>query len=148
MYLIDTGAGVRIAIANMEFTLGPVQAVIAAVILLLLVWLVLRLAGLLVAVLRFLNGDETAISRWFDRNRERKGYEALADGLMALASGRGAIGDVEGRQGRTLPRTTRADEPRHRAGGRDGRATARRRRRCTSASSPTTGPASSACAES
>ena len=63
MYLIDTGAGVRIAIANMEFTLGPVQAVIAAVVLLLLVWLLLRLAGFLVACLRFLNGDETAISR-------------------------------------------------------------------------------------
>ena len=87
MYLMETGAGVRIAVANMEFTLGPIQAVIGAVILLLLVWLALRLAGFLVAVLRFLNGDETAISRWFDRNRERKGYEALADGLMALASG-------------------------------------------------------------
>ena len=91
MYLIDTGAGVRVAIANMEFTLGPVQAVIAGVALLLLVWLVLRVAGLLVAVLRFLNGDETAISRWFDRNRERKGYEALADGLMALASGESRV---------------------------------------------------------
>jgi HemY protein len=91
MHLIDTGTGVRIAIANMEFTFGPLQAVIAAVILLLLVWLVLRIAGLLVAVLRFLNGDETAISRWFDRNRERKGYEALADGLMALASGEARV---------------------------------------------------------
>jgi HemY protein len=91
MYLMETGAGVRIAIANMEFTLGPVQAVIAALILFLLVWLVIRLAGLLVAVLRFLNGDETAISRWFDRNRERKGYEALADGLMALASGESRV---------------------------------------------------------
>jgi HemY protein len=91
MYLIDTGAGVRIAIANMEFTLGPVQAVIAAVVLLLLVWLLLRLAGFLVACLRFLNGDETAISRWFDRNRERKGYEALADGMMALASGEARV---------------------------------------------------------
>jgi len=91
MYLMETGAGVRIAIANMEFTLGPIQAVIAAVILLLIVWALLRLAGLLVAVLRFLNGDETAISRWFDRNRERKGYEALADGLMALASGEARV---------------------------------------------------------
>jgi HemY protein len=91
IYLIDTGAGVRIAIADWEFTLGPVQAVIAGVILLLVVWLVLRLAGLLVAVLKFLNGDETAISRWFSRNRERRGYEALADGLMALASGEARI---------------------------------------------------------
>jgi len=36
---------------------------------------------------RFLNGDETAIGRYFDRNRERKGYAALAEGMMALASG-------------------------------------------------------------
>jgi HemY protein len=91
IYLIDTGMGVRVAIANMEFTLGPVQAVIVGVVLFLAVWLVIRLAGLLVAVLKFLNGDETAISRWFDRNRERKGYEALADGLMALASGEARI---------------------------------------------------------
>jgi HemY protein len=91
IYLMDTGTGVRVAIADMEFTFGPVQAVIAGVILLLLVWLVLRLAGFLVAVLKFLNGDETAISRWFDRNRERRGYEALADGLMALASGEARI---------------------------------------------------------
>lgn len=91
MYLIDTGGGVRIAIADMEFNFGPVQAVIAGVLLLVGVWVVLRLAGLLVAILRFLQGDETAISRWFDRNRERKGFEALADGLMALASGEARV---------------------------------------------------------
>ena len=38
-------------------------------------------------MIRFLNGDETAISRYFDRNRERKGYRALSEGMMALASG-------------------------------------------------------------
>ena len=32
----------------------------------------MTVAGLLLAVLKFLNGDETAISRYFDRNRERK----------------------------------------------------------------------------
>ena len=31
MQLMENGTGVRIAIANMEFTLGPIQAVIAAV---------------------------------------------------------------------------------------------------------------------
>jgi HemY protein len=42
-----------------------------------------------IALLRFINGDETALSRYFDRNRERRGFEALSDGLMALASGEG-----------------------------------------------------------
>lgn len=86
-FLLDTGGGVRVAIAGYEFTLGPLQAVIVALALLAVIWLVLKAIGLLVAVLRFLNGDETAISRYFDRNRERKGYQAFAEGMIALASG-------------------------------------------------------------
>ncbi len=86
-YLADTGSGVRLTIANMEFTFGPVQMVIGTAILLLLLWLALKAIGLMVATIRFIKGDETAISRYFDRNRERKGYQALADGMVALASG-------------------------------------------------------------
>ena len=86
-FLLDTGGGVRVAVAGYEFTLGPLQAVIVALALLAIIWLVLKAIGLLVAVLRFLNGDETAISRYFDRNRERKGYQAFAEGMIALASG-------------------------------------------------------------
>jgi HemY protein len=41
--------------------------------------------------LRFLNGDETAISRYFNRRAERKGFEALAEGMMALAAGEGRL---------------------------------------------------------
>lgn len=92
--LIETGSGVRIAVANMEFTLGPLQATIALLVLLVGVWLLIRLAGLLVAVVRFLSGDETALSRYFDRNRERKGYKALADSMMALASGEARLASV------------------------------------------------------
>ena len=90
-YLTETNGGVRITVADTEFNLGPLQAVLAAIVLVLVIWLVLRLASFLGAVLRFLNGDETAISRYFDRNRERRGFEALADGLMALASGEGRV---------------------------------------------------------
>lgn len=90
-YLTESSGGIRIAIANMEFNLGPLQAVIAAVALVVAIWLLLKLLSLCLAVLRFLNGDETAISRYFDRNRERKGFEALSDGLMALASGEGRL---------------------------------------------------------
>lgn len=85
--IMETEGGVRIAVGATEYNLGPLQAVIALIVLVALVWLVIKLVNLLVAVFRFLNGDETAISRYFDRNRERKGFEALADGLMALASG-------------------------------------------------------------
>ncbi len=89
--LLETEGGIRIAVAGWEFTLGPLQATVGALILLALLWGVMKLSGLLVATLRFLNGDETAISRYFDRNRERRGYQALNDGLLALASGEGRL---------------------------------------------------------
>lgn len=88
-YLMESEGGVMITVAGVEYTLGPLQAVIALILLVVLVWLALKLFALLVAVLKFLNGDETALSRYFDRNREKKGYHALSEGLMALASGEG-----------------------------------------------------------
>ncbi|TCP40325.1 heme biosynthesis protein HemY [Rhodovulum marinum] len=85
--LMENAPGLRIAVADVEFQLGPLQAVIIAILLVVAVWVLLKVAGLLVAVLRFLNGDETAISRYFNRSRERRGFQALADGMLALASG-------------------------------------------------------------
>ena len=90
-YLMETDGGIRVSVANTEFNLGPLQAVIAMILLVVVVWLFIKLVGFLVACLRFLNGDETAISRYFARNRERKGFQALADGMMALASGEGRV---------------------------------------------------------
>jgi HemY protein len=88
-YLMETSGGVQVTAAGTEYTLGALQSVIALVVLVALVWVALKLAGLVVAVLKFLNGDETAISRYFDRGRERRGYQALADSLLALAAGEG-----------------------------------------------------------
>jgi len=87
--LLETSGEVRISVANTEFTLTPMVAMLGLIALLFAFWVLLKILNLLVAVFRFLNGDETAISRYFDRSRERKGFEALADGLMALASGEG-----------------------------------------------------------
>lgn len=99
--LMDIGGGIRIALLGQEFSLGPLQTIIALLVLMLALWIVMKLVGLLVATLRFLNGDETAISRYFDRNRERKGYQALSDGLMALASGEARV---------ALARATKAEK--------------------------------------
>ncbi|SFR34059.1 heme biosynthesis protein HemY [Litoreibacter janthinus] len=87
--LLETSGGVRVSVANTEFTLSPLMTILGLVVLLAAFWVTLKLLGLLSATFHFLNGDETAISRYFTRNRERKGFEALADGLMALASGEG-----------------------------------------------------------
>lgn len=88
-YLLDMEGGVRIAMGGIEINLTPIKAVMAAILLVLAVWLFLKLFGLLIALLRFINGDETALSRYFDRNREKKGFDALSEGMMALASGEG-----------------------------------------------------------
>lgn len=91
IYLLESDGGIQITVAGTEYTLGPLQSVIALVLLVISLWVILKLFGLLVAVLRFVNGDETAISRYFQRNRERRGFEALADGMMALASGEASV---------------------------------------------------------
>lgn len=87
--LMDSGQTVGLRIVDMEFELGPVQAVIALGLLVLAVWLGLKLVGLLVSLLRFMNGDETALRRYFAHNREKRGLDALLGAMIAQASGDG-----------------------------------------------------------
>ncbi len=87
--LLETSGEVRLSLANREFTVSPLIALIGLGLLLLAFWIALKVIGLLLAVFHFLNGDETAVSRYFDRSREKKGFEALSDGMIALAAGEG-----------------------------------------------------------
>ncbi|MCC6305933.1 MAG: heme biosynthesis protein HemY [Rhodobacteraceae bacterium] len=108
--LIDQGEGIRITAGGIEVTLGPVQAVVGALALLAALWLVLQATGLAVALIRFLNGDETALSRHLFRNRVRKGHEALAQGLLAIAAGEGKAALAQAtRAGRLLDRPELTD---------------------------------------
>ena len=90
-FLLQAEGGLQIRAFGMELNPGPLESVLLIVLLVFVVWLALKVFALLVAVWKFLNGDETALSRYFDRNRERKGFDALSEGLMALASGEGNI---------------------------------------------------------
>ncbi len=89
--LNDATLNFRLAFGGLELTLGPLQAVVLAVVSIAVLWVLFKVAGFIIALVRFLLGEETAISRYFDRNHERKGYQALADGMMALASGEGRV---------------------------------------------------------
>lgn len=89
--LIDTGEGLRVVLGDTEFTMGLLTAILVGMGLLVAAWLLFKLVGLIVALLRFLNGDETAMSRYLDRSREKRGYEALADGILALTAGEGRL---------------------------------------------------------
>ncbi|MCC6864248.1 MAG: heme biosynthesis protein HemY [Rhodobacteraceae bacterium] len=90
-YLLENGDRLQITVSGYEFTLGPLQIIVVFAALFVALWLVMKLAGFIVAVFRFFNGDETAISRYFDRNRERKGFQALTEGMFALAAGEGRL---------------------------------------------------------
>jgi HemY protein len=90
-FIINTGGEVRIAFGGQELSITPLVAIISLIILMLATWLTFVFLGLVIAVFKFFNGDETAISRYFDRNRERRGFEALADGMVAIAAGEGRV---------------------------------------------------------
>lgn len=100
--LYQTQGGLRIAVMDTEFTLGPAQTALAALLLLGGLWLLLKGAGLLVATVRFINGDETAVSRYFETRRKRRGLEALTDGFLALAAGDGVKAVAQARKAEGL----------------------------------------------
>jgi HemY protein len=89
--LLDMEGSATIDIGGTAASFSVIEMVIGLIVLVALVWLITKLIGLAIATFKFLNGDETAISRYFSRNRERKGFEALSEGMMALASGEGRL---------------------------------------------------------
>ena len=90
-FLLEADGGIRVSVAGTEYTLGALESVIALVLLMVASWLLFKIVGLVVAFVRFALGDKTAINRFFDRRRERRGYDALAEGMMALASGESSV---------------------------------------------------------
>ena len=90
-FLIETGGEVRLSFGGTEYTFEPLVALIGLGLLMVGIWAAFRLLGLMLAVFHFFNGDETAISRYLHRNRERRGFEALAESMVALAAGEGRL---------------------------------------------------------
>ena len=103
-FLMESDGGVMLTVAGVEYTLSPLMSVIALGVLMVALWVVLKLFSLMVALLKFINGDETALSRYFDRSRERRGFQALTEGMMALASGEGRAAMDKARKAERLLR--------------------------------------------
>lgn len=87
----EFGEPLRVSFNGQGFVLYPVQAVIALILVVACGWLLVQFLRLVLAFVRFLAGDKTAIDRYLDRKRERKGYQALAEGMLAVASGEGRL---------------------------------------------------------
>ncbi|MCY3878307.1 MAG: heme biosynthesis protein HemY [Rhodobacteraceae bacterium] len=78
---------IRLEVAGNEYTLEPVTVLVLGLCALAVLWFLIFMLGLGRAIVSFLLGNETALSRYFNRDREQKGFDALSDGLLALASG-------------------------------------------------------------
>lgn len=86
-HLIEADGRVTIALGAREFALTPIGFILALVGLVIAALILLQVVGFIVALLRFVLGDETAITRFFGRHRERRGLDALTGSMLALASG-------------------------------------------------------------
>lgn len=95
MQFSETGQPLLLEYAGMQFELTPLMQVVALLVLMVVAWLAFKLLGLALALLRFLAGDETAINRYFQRARTRKGYEAFSEGMLAVASGEGKLAQAK-----------------------------------------------------
>jgi len=89
--LIETPGEVLIAIAGREYAVTPLGFVLWLIVLVVVALGILKIVGFLVALVRFLLGDETAITRFFTRNRERRGLDALSSSMLALAAGEATL---------------------------------------------------------
>jgi HemY protein len=85
--LLDTPGAVEIIWADRQYAFDPLT--FAALVLggFAAMWGLFWVIGLLVAVIRFVTGDETALNRFFTASRERRGVRVLTQGLIALAEG-------------------------------------------------------------
>lgn len=99
---IKTNNELQIVLAELEITLSPSATVVTALFSIILIWLFFKIFNFFIAAYHFLNGDETALSRYFDRNREKRGFQALTDGLVALALGETKTAEVKAARAKKL----------------------------------------------
>lgn len=89
-FLRDSSGGVVVDLNGRIYgPFAPLEFVGLVVALAALLWLGFKAFGFLVALVRFASGDETALSRFWNRARERRGFTAAAQGMIAMAEGDG-----------------------------------------------------------
>lgn len=87
VWILETPGEILVAFGGQEWRLTPIGFMIAVIVLLVAALVILKIIGFLAALVRFMLGDETAITRFFNRKREKRGFNALSDSMIALASG-------------------------------------------------------------
>lgn len=98
-FLVDSPGQVAISWRGVEYPplthLEFIALVAFVVVALLILYKALKLGS---ALLRFLLGDETALKRFWNRSREKRGMEALSKGMIALAEGEPDVAEAHARR--------------------------------------------------
>ena len=87
MYLTGLPGFIILNIDGREISASILTAFLLFVLGGLMIWFVIYLIGFPMALARFFSGQETAISRYFDKASQVKGYNALATALVAFNEG-------------------------------------------------------------
>lgn len=89
-WLRDSTGGISVDLNGRAYgPFAPLEFVGLVLAIGLLIWLLIKAFSFAVALVRFLSGDETALSRYWSRSRERRGFDALSEGLISMAEGDG-----------------------------------------------------------
>ncbi len=90
-WLRDSSGGISVDLNGRAYgPFAPLEFVGLVIAIALIIWLLFKAFSFAVALVRFFSGDETALSRYWNRSRERRGFDALSEGLISLAEGDGA----------------------------------------------------------
>ena len=86
-YLNDTPGGVNLVFYSEEFRFSFLSAIFFLLIIIVVILILIKILNFLSAVLSFFRGDETAIKRFFEKSREKRGLKAFSNSLIALEEG-------------------------------------------------------------
>ena len=99
--LMEIPGGVTFVFDDKEIRISLISSASFLLSFAVFVFLLFKILGLLLAVLGFLTGQETAVSRYFKKSRELKGNIAIKNAVLAL---------TEGDNKRALTETNRAQK--------------------------------------
>ena len=102
IYISGLSGGITLNLNNSELNISIFMAICVALLFFLSLLLFFAFINLCVAVIRFLSGDETAITRYFNRSRLAKGNRALSSALISFYEGNSTDALLHSNKAKTL----------------------------------------------
>ena len=87
IYLSELSGNITLNINNSQLTISIITGVCVILLLFFMLFVGFVFLNLGVAIIRFLSGDETAITRYLNRSRQTKGSNALSSALISFYEG-------------------------------------------------------------